>query len=123
MRALVWLIIMGLVYVIAVSCAGEKAAHEAIFTGRVTAQDTSVYLAGVKVFEKAHNKRSTTTDSAGYFRLDGVSFEAHDIYFEKAGYEPTVFNFEYKGGLERPIITEHIIMKKAGPVDSLDSVE
>lgn len=114
MRIVVWLSLLGLVYVLSASCTKEQPAREAIFTGRVTATDTSVYLAGVKVFEKSHNKLSTTTDSAGYFRLDGVSFEKHDIYFEKEGYEPTVFNFEYNGSLRHPIITEHIIMKKAG---------
>jgi hypothetical protein len=114
MRIFIWLSIMGLVYMACVSCSGKQAMREAIFTGRVTAQDTSVYLAGVKVFEKSHNKLSTTTDSAGYFRLDRVAFEEHNIYFEKEGYEPTVFNFEYNGNLEHPIVTDHIIMKKAG---------
>lgn len=114
MRIVVWLSLLGLIYMLSVSCTKEQAVHEAIFTGRVTATDTSVYLAGVKVFEKTHNELSTTTDSAGYFRLDGVSFEQHDIYFEKEGYEPTVFDFVYNGSLQHPIITDHIIMKKAG---------
>ena len=114
MRIFIWLALLGLVYAACVSCSKKEAIHEAIFTGRVTAQDTTVYLAGVKVFEKSHNKLSTTTDSAGYFRLDGVSFEEHDIYFEKEGYEPTVFDFKYNGSLQHPIITEHIMMKKAG---------
>ncbi len=113
MRLFVWLSFIGLVYVMSASCTKEQAAQEAIFTGRVTATDTSVYLAGVKVFEKSHNKLSTTTDSAGYFRLDGVSFEKHDIFFEKEGYEPVVFSFSYNGSLQHPIVTEHIIMKKA----------
>jgi len=114
MRLVAWLSLLGLVYVLSASCTKEKAAPEAILTGRVTATDTSVYLADVKVFEKSHGELSTTTDSAGYFRLDGVSFEKHDIYFEKDGYEPTVYDFQYEGKLQHPIITEHIIMKKAG---------
>jgi len=114
MRIVVWLSLLGLVYMLSASCTKDQIGREAILTGRVTAADTSVYLAGVKVFEKSHNKLSTTTDSAGYFKLDGVSFEEHNIYFEKEGYEPTVFNFEYNGNLQRPIITEHITMKKAG---------
>lgn len=114
MRISIWLSIMGLIYMACVSCSSDQPAREAIFTGRVTTQDTSVYLAGVKVFEKSHNKLSATTDSAGYFRLAGVAFEQHNVYFEKEGYEPTVFNFAYNGNLQHPIITEHIIMKEAG---------
>jgi hypothetical protein len=114
MRIVVWLSLLGLVYALSVSCTKNQPAREAILTGRVTAADTSVYLAGVEVFEKSHNELKTTTDSAGYFKLDGVAFEEHNIYFEKEGYEPTVFNFEYNGHLQHPIVTEHIIMKKAG---------
>ncbi len=95
-----------------ISCSHEKGANEAILTGRVTAEDTTVYMGGVKVFEKSHNQLSTLTDSAGYFRLDGVAFEEHNIYFEKEGYEPYTLWFEYAGSLQHPLITYHIKMKK-----------
>ncbi len=95
------------------SCGTEKSASKyAIITARVTDTDTTIYLAGVKVFEISHAKLSEITDSAGFFRLEGVMFEEHNIYFEKEGYEPYTHWFEYTGNLEHPIITNHIIMTK-----------
>lgn len=88
----------------------EKALEGAILTGRVTDTDTTIYLAGVKVFEKSHAELSTVTDSAGYFRLDGVMFEEHNIYFEQDGYEPYTLWFEYTGHFDRPVVTHHITM-------------
>ena len=88
--------------------------QRATFTGRVTAEDTTVYLSSVKVYEASHDKLSTVTDSMGYFRLDGVQFEEHNIYFEKDGFEKTVVNFEYSGKLDRPVVTRPVIMKPTG---------
>ena len=90
----------------------QEGARLAVLSGRVTDTDTTIYLEGVRVFEKSHNQMSTVTDSAGYFRLEGVSFEEHNIYLEKEGYEPYTLWFEYAGKLERPVITHHIIMTK-----------
>ena len=107
--------------IILASC-GDKQGKQAVFTGRVTAADTSVYLADVKVFEISHNKNSTTTDSLGYFRINDISFEEHNIYFEKDGFEPLTYNFEYNGQLERPIITRLIVLHKPGE-DIIDSTK
>lgn len=97
------------------SCGTKQEGNRlAVLTGRVTATDTTVYLEGVRVFEKSHNKMSTITDSAGYFRLENVWFEEHNIYFEKEGYEPYTLWFEYTGKLEYPVVTHHIIMTKIG---------
>ncbi len=98
---------------ILLSC-GEKHEKYAVLTGRVTASDTSIYLADVKVFEKSHKKLSTFTDSLGFFHLDDVSCEEHNIYFEKEGYEPGVLNFEYIGNLQHPLVTRHLILYKPG---------
>ena len=84
----------------------------AVLTGRVTDEDTTVYLGSVKVYEASHARLSTVTDSLGYFRLEGVYFEEHNIYFEKEGYEKTILNFEYSGPLKSPVIARHIVMKK-----------
>jgi hypothetical protein len=88
--------------------------QSAILTGRVTDTDTTVYLAGVKVFESSHAQGSTVTDSAGFFRLEGVMFEEHNIYFEKEGYEKHTLWFEYSGTLKHPVVTRHVIMTKTG---------
>lgn len=97
-----------------VSCGHQEEGKYAIVTGRVTDTDTSIYLPGVKVFEKSHAKLSTVTDSLGFFELRGVMFEEHNIYFEKDGYEPYTLWFEYTGKLARPAVTHKIIMKKVG---------
>lgn len=95
------------------SCNGEKIKVEnATLSGRVTEADTSIYLAGVRVFETSHGKNEAITDSAGYFKLEGVAFEEHNIYFEKQGYETYTLWFEYTGNLKNPMVTEHIIMDK-----------
>jgi len=88
--------------------------QRAVLTGRVTAEDTTVYLSGVRVYETSHDKLSTVSDSLGYFKLDGVQFEEHNIYFEKDGFEKTVLNFEYSGKLARPYVTRHVTMKATG---------
>ena len=88
--------------------------QKAVLTGRVTAEDTTLYLSGVRVYETSHEKLSTVSDSMGYFKLDGVQFEEHNIYFEKDGYERTVLNFEYSGKLDRPVVTKHVTMKATG---------
>ncbi len=88
----------------------EEVSKSAILSGRVTDTDTTIYLAGVKVFEKSHAKLSTVTDSAGYFRLDGVMFEEHNIYFERDDYETDTLWFEYTGHFDRPVVTHHITM-------------
>lgn len=98
------------------SCEGQQ--KTTIFAGRVTEADTSIYLAGVKVYEQSHANLSTVTDSAGYFKMDGVSGEEHNIYFEKEGYEKLVLNYEYTGSLDHPLISQHIIMEKAGNEDN-----
>jgi len=87
---------------------------QATLTGRVTDADTTIYLADVKVFEKSHAKGSTVTDSAGFFRLEGVMFEEHNIYFEKEGYESYTLWFEYAGTLKHPVVTRHVIMTRVG---------
>lgn len=111
MRKIVLLIIAAIVCnAIFVSCGTEG--KTTIFAGRVTEADTSVYLAEVKVYEKSHAGRSTATDQNGYFTMDGVSAEEHNIYFEKEGFKTFVFNFEYTGSLEHPLISRHIILEK-----------
>ncbi|MCP4570075.1 MAG: carboxypeptidase regulatory-like domain-containing protein [FCB group bacterium] len=111
MRKIVILIIATIVCTaIFISCGTEG--KTTIFSGRVTEADTSVYLVGVKVYEKSHANLSTTTDHKGYFKMDGVSAEEHNIYFEKEGFKTFVFNFEYTGSLEHPLISQHIILEK-----------
>jgi len=105
------------------SCSQESEVKEAILSGRVTAQDTAVYLEGVKVYETSHNHLSTTTDSAGYFRLEGVAFEEHNIYFEKEGYRTDTLWFEYTGSLTKPLISKLIKMKKLGEEDEAPAKE
>jgi hypothetical protein len=113
MRVTIIIACIAVCALILLSC-GEKHEKYAVLTGRVTASDTSAYLADVKVFEKSHKKLSTFTDSLGFFRLDDVSCKEHNIYFEKEGYEPEVLNFEYTGNLQHPLITRHVIMYKPG---------
>ena len=111
MRKLLVFIIAAAVFAAAfLSC--ESMEKTTIFSGRVTEADTSVYLGDVKVYEKSHAKLTTTTDSNGYFKMDSVSAEEHNIYFEKEGYKTLVFNFEYTGSLEHPLISRHIILEK-----------
>jgi hypothetical protein len=100
----------------------EEAARQAVLTGRVTDVDTTIYLEGVKVFEKSHNLGSTTTDSAGFFRLAKVDFEEHNVYFEKEGYEPDTLWFEYNGTLERPVVTENVRLVKIGEEEPADTL-
>lgn len=113
MRIIIISLIIVLSLIVLVSC-DKKVEKSAIFTGRVTASDTSTYLADVHVFEQSHKNLKTTTDSLGFFRLDGVSFEEHNIYFEKEGFEPYTLLFEYNGGLTNPIITELIVLYQPG---------
>lgn len=113
MRTLIIAGIVILCFITIISC-GSNNEKTAIFTGRVTASDTSLYLADVHVFEQSHNHLKTVTDSLGYFRLDGVAFEEHNIYFEKEGFEPFILNFEYTGDLTQPIITKSIVLLKPG---------
>ena len=113
MRVIIIIACIAVCGLILISC-GEKHEKYAVLTGRVTASDTSIYLADVKVFEKSHKKSSAFTDSLGFFRLDGVSCEEHNIYFEKEDYEQGVLNFEYTGNLEHPLITRHVILYKPG---------
>jgi hypothetical protein len=118
---LVSVCLLAIVATVFLSCGTkEEPAKTAVLTGRVTATDTTVYLSGVKVFEKSHGKLSTVTDDNGYFELKGVSFEEHDIYFEKDGYEPDSIMFEYTGELERPIVTRHVIMTPIGDAETTD---
>jgi hypothetical protein len=106
------------------SCNGNKLKEEhAILTGRVTEADTSLYLADVRIYEKSHAKMETTTDESGYFRLEGVAFEEHDIYFEKDGYEPYILWFEYPGSLKKPLISHHIIMDKIFEPDDMQQAD
>jgi len=125
MRALITAICLVCLFTFLFLSCGTKqeSSREAILTGRVTDTDTTVYLSGVKVFENSHNKMSTVTDSAGYFRLEKVSFEEHNIYFEKEGYEPYTLWFEYNGKLERPVVTHHIIMTKIGAEEPAEATE
>ncbi len=103
-----------IMFCLVILCACGETGKYAVFTGRVTQSDTSLYVADVKVYEQSHAKLNTLTDSLGYFRLDGVSFEEHNIYFEKEGFETFVFNFEYRGKLSQPIVTEHIVLYRPG---------
>ena len=113
MRVGICMIALCLAAAALLSCGQDKTtANEVILTGRVTAEDTTVYLGGVKVYEASHNQGSTVTDSAGYFRLENVSFEEHNIYFEKDGYQPDTLLFEYTGTLEHPIVTRLIKLRK-----------
>jgi len=98
------------------SCGQEKAPtpEGAILTGRVTDTDTTVFLAGVKVYEKSHGNLSTTTDSVGIYRLDGVSLEPHTIYFEKDGYQPDSLYFFYDGTLTHPLLSRSKALTKTG---------
>ena len=111
MRKILLLIITFIVgTAIFVSCGTEG--KTTIFAGRVTEADTSVYLVDVKVYEKSHAGLSTTTDHKGYFQLDGVAAEEHTIYFEKKGFKTLEYSFEYKGSLEHPLVSQHIILEK-----------
>lgn len=101
------------------SCSGDQT-KSALLTGRVTATDTSVNLAGVKVYEQSHAQLSTVTDSMGYFELDGVMFEEHNIYFEKEGYQPYTLWFEYTGTLQHPILSRQVILKKIGETEPVE---
>jgi hypothetical protein len=114
MKAIITTIcLMGVFVTVFLSCGTEQGtSNYAVLSGRVTDIDTTVYLGGVKVFEKSHANLNTVTDSAGFFRLDGIMFEEHNIYFEKEGYEPFTLWFEYNGNLKRPVVTHHIIMTK-----------
>jgi hypothetical protein len=114
MRVTRTVIFLCLSIVLFLSCGQETEVKEAILTGRVTAQDTSVYLQDVKVYETSHNRLSTITDSAGYFRLEGVAFEEHNIYFEKEGYKTDTLWFEYTGSLTSPRISKLIRLSKIG---------
>ncbi|MDD4052683.1 MAG: hypothetical protein PHR28_12400 [candidate division Zixibacteria bacterium] len=96
------------------ACGTTTPEKSALLTGKVTEADTSIALSGVKVFEKSHARLSCETDSLGIFKLDGVSFEEHNIYFEKDGYEPVTFLFEYNGKLSRPLLSQQIVMTKVG---------
>ena len=113
MRTIIISLTFILCLITVISCEKETE-KSAIFTGRVTASDTSIYLVDVHVFEQSHGQLKTVTDSSGFFRLDGVSFEEHNIYFEKQGFEPYTLLFEYNGGLMNPIITKHIILYEPG---------
>ncbi len=84
----------------------------AVVTGRVTEADSTVGIAGVRVYEKGFNESQTLSDSAGYFVLENVKFDEHPIYFEKEGYETDEIPFSYTGRLERPVIPKHAILKK-----------
>ena len=112
-RLLIYVTLAGLFIL---SCGQQQGKDEksALLTGRVTETDSTVYLTGVKVFEKSHARLSTVTDSTGLFRLDGVMFEEHNIYFEKEGYQPYTLWFEYNGQLSHPLVTRSITMKKVG---------
>jgi hypothetical protein len=118
---IVLLVVLSLSVVLLVSCPREVGNKAAVVTGRVTDTDTTIYLTGVKVFERSHALLNTETDAEGYFRMEGVSFEEHNIYFEKDGYEPYTLWFEYTGDLERPVISHKIIMKKIGAPAAPDS--
>lgn len=119
MRPIILLACLGMVcLMVYTSCNGKlEEGKYAILTGRVTDTDTSIYLAGVKVYETSHGKLSTVTDSAGFFRLEGVQFEEHDIYFEKDGYERYTLWFEYTGQLDRPVVSRLVIMNKLAEED------
>lgn len=94
-------------------CHGTETPEKSvILTGKVTEADTSIALAGVKVFESSHTRLSTATDSLGMFTLDGVAFEEHNIYFEKDGYKPETLWFEYTGQLTRPLQSRRVVMTK-----------
>ena len=114
MRIVRLLIYVTLAALFILSCGQPKVEKSALLTGRVTETDSTVYLTGVKVFEKSHAQGSTVTDSVGLFRLDGVMFEEHNIYFEKEGYQTDTLRFEYTGSLTHPLVTRHVTMKKVG---------
>ena len=50
----------------------------------------------------------------GMFKLDGVSFEEHNIYFEKDGYKPETLWFEYDGKFTRPLLSHSMVMTRPG---------
>jgi len=115
-----WLIIFGamvLCGLLIFSC-GKKEDSKAvplgyaILTGRVTEADSTTPIAGAKVYEKDHKQGSATSDSAGYFMIDNVAFEAHTLYVEKDGYVPATIEFEYKGKLDHPLVTKLARMTK-----------
>lgn len=108
--------IFGIIACLLLSAACEKTTPEksALLTGKVTEPDTSIALSGVKVFEQSPARLSTVTDSLGIFKLDGVSFEEHNIYFEKDGYKPETLLFEYNGKLSHPLLSQKMVMTKIG---------
>lgn len=100
--------------VLMTGCHGTETVEKSvILTGKVTEADTSIALAGVKVYETSHAGLSTVTDSLGIFKLDGVAFEEHNIYFEKDGYKPETLWFEYTGLLTRPLLSQSMVMTKS----------
>jgi len=115
-----WLVVFGalvLCGLLLFSCGKKEetkavATGYAILSGRITEPDSVTPIVGAKVYEKDHKKISTTTDSAGYFMMDNVSFEPHTIYVEKEGYLPTTFEFDYKGELDHPLVTKLAQLKK-----------
>jgi hypothetical protein len=95
------------------ACHGTETPQKSvILTGKVTEADTSITLAGVKVYESSHARLNCLTDSLGMFKLDGVAFEEHNIYFEKDGYKPETLWFEYTGQLTRPLLSRRVVMER-----------
>jgi hypothetical protein len=116
-----WMIIVTAMIIgtLILSSCGEKkdqapaaASGVCMLTGRVMETDSITPIAGARIYEKDHHRGTTLSDSAGYFQLDNVTFEKHDILVEKEGYRPTSVSLEYTGKLDHPIVTRLVILNK-----------
>ncbi|MCK5126131.1 MAG: carboxypeptidase-like regulatory domain-containing protein [candidate division Zixibacteria bacterium] len=96
-----------------ISCesAGESEEY-VILAGRVTEADTTIYLSGVIVSDGTNSAIVDTTDERGYFQLREISKAKHIVLFEKNGYDKKEFEIEYKGKLQRPLLSHRIILSK-----------
>ena len=119
MRTAVIILILAVGIIFLASCQ-KKIEKTATFTGQVTEPDTSIVLAGVKIVDAGSGGGSTVTDSSGMFKLTGISFDKHNIYFEKEGYVTDTVAFQYTGDFKEPVVSRRIIMHKIGemPADT-----
>ncbi len=114
MRIAAVIIVITVCLMLAMACEKPTPEKSVILTGKVTEADTSIVVPGAKVYENSHARLSCLTDSLGMFKLDGVSFEEHNIYVEKEGYKPETLWFEYTGQLSHPLLSRRAVMTKIG---------